>query len=367
MARPKNKTDRYRRKASEKKDEDWRGLDFEELVTLACEIAADANPPSQIKDLLKSKHGIVIRRELAWHLLSYAAVTGWIEFRPPIQHELSAAMKQEYPWVKELIVAHTSAADGVARHAAEALMGIVRGSFEGRSEVHIGFAGGYTMQMTARYFANLLASVDTEQIPKKFVIHTMLAGFNDDPTLDPISFCSYFQNPAILVEVKYVVLHAPAIVNTGEFQKLKMQPQIHLAIENAKALDIIVTSLSNWNDPEHNLFNQLMLRHDAVGHALLSERGCVGDMFCRPLGADGPLSDEGLNVRTLTMMDLEALPAFIRDGQKRVLLVCGMCHQCHDTRAEILGTIMNYREHIFSDLVVNSRAARQLHQQAVRR
>lgn len=144
-------------------------------------------------------------------------------------------------------------------------------------------AGEYTMRMTARYFADLLASIKADQVSKKFAIHTMLAGFNADPR----------------------------------------------------------------------------------GHVLLSRCGYLGDMFSRPLGADGSFSDEGLNVRALIMMDLEVLPAFVQGGQKQVRLVCELCYQCHDTRAEILGTIMNYQQHLFSNLVVNRRAARQLHQGAV--
>jgi DNA-binding transcriptional regulator LsrR (DeoR family) len=357
--RPEKPVDSYKRVARESPRDDWQGRTFHELVALACECVARGIPPARIGDELFDRHRIRIRRELAWHLVGFAMCQKLLKYFPPSVYQLEQDLKRAYPALKEVRTVHTGSFEGVALHAAELLIHILRGLR--KPEAHIAFAGSYAMRSTAQDFAAQLRTADFPDLPQKIVLHTMVAGFDDDPTVDPLSFCDYFANdPAIRIEFDFVTLRAPPIARPDEHAMLvRDDPLIVEALEGAKDLDVIVTSCARWKDP-HSILRQFMERR-APDSCRRLESTCVGDMLSRPIGPDGPLPDviDGfkLEFRALTLLDLPQLPDFIAGGH-RVLLVCGPCGKCAEPKTEILERILHYG--LVSDVVVDSRACKEL-------
>jgi DNA-binding transcriptional regulator LsrR (DeoR family) len=348
----------YHREGKSVAGEDWKERDWQELVSLACDYVAKGFPPARIPEMLKADYQIAIRRERAWHLVSYAAVHRWLKYTPPTQPTLESELKRRYPWLREVVTVHTGAFEGVAYRGAELLVRILQGAAgTGKAELHLGFAGGSSMARTARELSEQLKDPAHGRLPRKIVLHTMVAGFNDDPTVDPASFCSFFAgDPAILVDFEYAVLRAPSIVTPEEYARLRAQQQIHECFERARALDVIVTSCALWQDP-HSILRTFMAKRSPESFRRLEEAGCVGDMLSRPLGPRGPLPDDGLEIRALTLMELDDLRAFI-DAGKRVVLVSSPCSICGGSKTATLRVILDCA--LISDLVVDSRTARQL-------
>jgi DNA-binding transcriptional regulator LsrR (DeoR family) len=355
--RPPLTEDNYRKEGHPAKTEDWKGMDFKELVSLACHYIAEGQPPLRIRKIMKEERSleIEITRERVYHLLSYACAHNLLKFVPEVDTTLVYDLRKNYDRLKEVETPHTAVFEGIANQAAEVLVRILRSS---RQETyHLAFAGSYTMQQTAREFARRLRGVLPEDFPRKLVIHTMVAGFAADPSVDPLSFCSYFANdPAILVDVDYEVMRAPSIVTPAEVKSLREQMQINRTLEKAKQLDLVVTSAAQFND-EHALFRKYVEENSPRTFRALQAKGCLGDMLSRPIGPNGPLGDEDVDVRALTLMDLEQLPAFIENG-KRVLCVIAPCSQCLKPKTDILRAILKHK--LITDLVVDSRTAREL-------
>jgi DNA-binding transcriptional regulator LsrR (DeoR family) len=232
-----------------------------------------------------------------------------------------------------------------------------------KDEVHIGFAGGYAMRTVAEKLAGLLKE-PTENLPGTLVLHSLVAGFDVElPLTDPNSFFTYFSQQAIELQLKmrFVLLHAPAIVPSGRMQEILDLPGIteaHQSIRNT--LDIIVTSASSFYD-RHFVLHRYYADKSEQMLEMLKRDGCVGDMLWLPLAPTGPIDMSEYPYRTMTLVELDKLPGYIGRGT-RVILALAPCNLCDRPKTDILRTILNLKDHLITHLVLDSRTGRELFQ-----
>ena len=334
-------------------------LDRTQKAALVCKYFCEGHPPTEIRELLETNHGITILREDPYRYLAYAASQHWIRFVAPHEHTLREALISRYGWLQGMDVVHTAVVDDVAFHAAEMLIGLVqlhRRPPYNQTAVHVGFAGGHAIRRLAQIFADLMRQ-PRDDLPATVVFHAMVAGFDvEDPTTDPNAFFTYFvKDPAIQVETRFVALHAPPMVETRQLETLRRMAGLMEAFEKARELDVIVTSASSWSDScSHSMLRKYM-GQKPVSLRKLEQAGCRADMLWRPLGETGPI-DTTTAIRAMTLMELSELRGFIEAG-KHVLLVLGPCGTCNALKTQALETVLNLKEPLITHLAVDSRTA----------
>jgi DNA-binding transcriptional regulator LsrR (DeoR family) len=349
---------RPRSKGRRKRAADEDALDLQERIALACKYFCEGHPPSKIQKLMMKKHKIEISREKPYKYIAHAAKQGWIQYVAPAEHRLREQLLKDHAWLQGVEVVHTSVFDDVAYHAARMLLELLRTrrrSPYGKKEVHIGFAGGHIMRRVAERFAGLLGQ-SHDGLPESLVFHALVAGFNvDEPTTAPNAFFTYFVNdPAIQVEIKFVGLHAPPIVESAQFPRLKKLEGIKEPLARLSELDIIVTSAGSWTKTCKHAMLHVYMERSRPSLKKLEDAGYLGDMLWRPIGPDGPIEIE-TEIRAMTLVELSTLPAFIEKGNA-VLLALGPCSACYEPRTEILGTILGLKENLITHLVADSRS-----------
>ncbi len=336
-------------------------LDHYELLSKVCHFFCQGATPSAIQQRL-AQDGVHISREAPYQLLAQAAANGWIEFNPPLEFSLAQNVRDSYPWLHELRVAHTALGDHVARVGAKALLEMLQVHFAGK-KVSVGFSAGHTMRQLARQFAELLRRA-RPPLPRKIVFHAMVAGFDvENPSNDPNAFFTYFVRDDVRhVETEFVGLHTPAIVEPEQIERLRRLDGVRQSFERAGELNVVVTSARDWNDPHATLLRYLA----RAGQTLeaLKRAGAVGDILWQPLGPNGPV-DVSAHLRAMTIMQVSELAGFIDRGQ-RVLLVAGPCGECFSLKTEIVRVILTQPQHLITHLVIDSRCARGLLEDAPR-
>jgi DNA-binding transcriptional regulator LsrR (DeoR family) len=331
-------------------------LDHHELLSKVCRYFCEGGTPSAIQKRLAQADGLRVSREVPYQLLAEAAANGWIEFNPPEEFSLAEKVRARYRWLHELRVAHTAIGNHVARIGAKALLETLQVHFANK-EVHVGFSAGNTMRQLARHFAELLRRA-SPPLPRKIVFHAMVAGFDVfHPTNDPNAFFTYFEQDYVRhVELAFVGLHTPAVVEPEQVERLRGLDGIRQSFEHAAELNVVVTSARDWRDPHATLLRYL----EKAGQSrdALKAAGAVGDILWQPLGMTGPV-DVGAHLRAMTIMQVGELAGFIERGQ-RVLLVAGPCAECFQLKTEIVRTILSQPQHLITHLVIDSRCAREL-------
>lgn len=337
------------------------GLDFMEVLTAVLNEFVKGCTASEISRRLNQR-GIPMSREEPYEFISYAARHGWLEFVPPIEHELTARLRERAPHVQELEVVHTSSFEDVASRGADTLVRLVQkcvrsGGNRDRG-VHIGFAGGHAMRKLAREFAQRLRRA-LPDMPEVLVFHALVAGFNiHEPGTNPNAFFTYFEDdPSIQVQTAFVCLMAPPMATSTEKRQIDWQPSVRGARTLSPTIDIIVTSAGDWNDSDNTLREYLTLSNAADDIARLDDAGTVADMLWQPLGYTAPITAQ-TTTRALTVVTLEELSARIRQQGTRVLLCLGPCLKCHRSKEEVLRAALGQTEPLITDLVTDSISAR---------
>jgi DNA-binding transcriptional regulator LsrR (DeoR family) len=335
------------------------GLSREELESLVCSHVGEGHPPAEISKLLKKLYKIRIRRERPYQILAAAAIKKLFQYLPPLESKMAGDIRRSHH-LEDVQVVHTARFQDVAFRAAETLVEMVlqhARSKKGKDCIHIGFAGGYSMHKLARCFADMLRQPGLG-LPKVICLHALVGGADPkDPTTDPNAFFTYFlEDPFVRDLMDFALLHAPAIVHARQFTEIKEWEGIVEAYREAKDLDIIVTSASDWADPHSMLYKYMRNSPESID--ALKRAHCVGDMMWRPLGENGPIEFETA-IRSMTLVELSELPAFIERGGS-VMLALGPCGGCRRPKGQILRTILNLKEPLVTHLVVDTRSAREM-------
>lgn len=334
-------------------------LDRTEIISLVCKYFCQGKTVAQIKKIMARKHGIELSREQPYKMLSRAATNGWLSFQAPLDHTLTERLGNEYGNLDGIQVVHSASSEDLAYHAAREVLRLLRKYREGaqqREEVHVGFAGGPTMRKVARHLADLLCRPQAG-MPERIYLHALVSGFNPyDPTTDPNAFFTYFvRRPGLPSEIKFVGLHAPALVKTNDFPNLRNMTGIKEAYKAREEIDVFVTAGADWED-EHSLFKTCMKRSEK-SYTQLEAAGCVGDLLWQPIGERHPIVKK-TEIRAMTLVELSELPGFIARG-KEVMLILGACGGCDRPKGRLLRAILNQGQQLITHLVTDSRTVSQ--------
>jgi DNA-binding transcriptional regulator LsrR (DeoR family) len=349
--------------ASRKAPDREYGLEHEEIVAAVCKALCEGKMPSEIAELMRTRYGISMTREAPYKFIRYAASKGWLSFVSPREHHLTRRIQEDFTWLQGVEVVHTSVFDDVAWRTAVLIVQLLRAYRRPphrKNEVHIGFAGGYSMKRVAEQLSQLLRREDLE-LPSTLVFHALVAGFDvSTPVTDPNAFFAHFDHPAaIKTAVQFVALHAPAIVEPRQMKGFFDLPGIKEARQRVDELDIIVSSAAVITD-EHSMLQRYYQAFSSETLDRLLGNECVGDFLWLPLGPNGPVDNSKYRYRAMTLIELDILPSYIRRGTQ-VILALGPCGKCGRPKTEILDTILSMPDHLITHLVVDSRTARGLY------
>jgi DNA-binding transcriptional regulator LsrR (DeoR family) len=290
-------------------------------------------------------------------MIRYATLRKWIIFRPPPHLVYTYAIKERYDRLTDVEVVRTTVVSDVARRAAEKLVKMLQGYGTSTKTVHIGLSGGLTMREFASAFAEEICQ-PTENLPKKIVLHGLVAGFDpDDPTTVPSAFYTYFlMNPVLQIEAEFKGFNATPMVKLKELDGIMDRDEIRDAHAAVADIDIFVTTGADCR--EHSTLFKRMEQSPASVDTL-NKLEWIGDIFWRPIGTNGPIMTE-TDIRAMTLLELDELPALIANN-KKVLLVLGPCPDpsCNKPKDDILAAVLNQKERYITHLVVDSRTGGQ--------
>ena len=333
----------------------WSDLDKAEQMSVVCRLFCDGLKLSQIAKKISQDYRTDFKRESTYPIIADAVKKEWIRYIPPPASMLEIKLKEMYDWLKIQVI-HTSQSKDVAYHGAKMLIEMLKDfKQQNRKEVHLGFAGGHAMRKLTQLFASML-SQSNGTIPKKLVLHAIVAGFDVyEPTTDPNTFFTLFQtaNPAG-IEFSFVGLHTPPVVFGSQYKKLRMAEGIKESYDEAKKIDIIITSATNWSDKDSTFRKYMEKSKDCFD--LLESSNCIGDMLWQPIGPREPI-DLKTKIRAMTLWELSQIPDLIKKG-KRVVLFLAACSKCGQPKSEVLRAILNQKNRLITHLVADSRSVR---------
>lgn len=336
-------------------------LDDVELQSRVLNLFCSGKTVKEIQSTLKAGNPPVsLNRWEPHEIVRRAAKRGRLLYKAPIDFELGEELRNRYDWLKRVNVVHTSASRDISFWAAENLRQIMIRHREDQGpevDFHIGFAGGGLLEATARILARMLMS-ETEPIPRRLFFHSMVGRFSDDPATDPNSFAAYFIGQPMPMDVRFVGLLAPGLVEAKTASVLRALDGIRESYERVAEIDVIVTSAGgHWGKGCSRLHEIFEERQDAASLKSLEEAGCIGDLMWCPLARTGPIKLSGL--RAMTLVQLEELPALVAQ-RKRIMLVLGPCVTCGLPKTEMLNAVLSLPTPLITDLVVDSQAVHQL-------
>jgi DNA-binding transcriptional regulator LsrR (DeoR family) len=334
-------------------------MDHMERISAVCDLFTKGKTVKEIMEEIKECYpGFgTLKRETPYKYVREAGTRGFLRYVPPPHHVFAKRITDRFYRLKRLNIVHTAASFDVARETANMLLRLVQQCHKSdpkKNEVHIGFAAGLSMRQVAQVFAELLA-YPAPDLPKKIVFHAMLSGHDPgNPTTDPNNFFTFFLQPPVLhIKTEFVGFRAPTIVRTSAIPIFMEIEEITDAFDAVGQLDIIVTSGSDWNDPDSSL--RRCMRRSASTLQTLQEEGTVGDMLWRPLGKTAPVMT-ATELRALTLVELGDLTEFIDRG-KHVLLMLGPCAACNRHKGPIFKTILSQEQQLVTHAVADSRTA----------
>lgn len=351
---------------SSKKPKDYGGFTRDEIAATVCGYFCDGYPPGQIRNFIEERYNVTLSREDPFRLLSYAANRGWLHSTPPTSAPVASRMQNQFKSLKK-VVAVQGLSQQIAYHVAKTLLEMVQ-SFcqengysneDGKSEVHIGFAGGGLLRRSARFFAEMLRE-PTKNLPKIIVFHALVPGFDiTSPHKDPNAFFAYLVSDSPLqIETKFVGFHAPGFMSSTDEEKWRSMDYVKESYALAKHIDIIVTSAGDHWAEGHSALHNMYSNMSKESLNQLSNAGCIGDMMWCPIGSGGPLK-VSTAMRATTLIDINELPDFISHG-KQILLSLRHCGQCGKPKTDVLKAILNCEKTLITHLVVDSRTAREV-------
>lgn len=332
-----------------------------------CRYLCEGKSPSQIADLMREVHKVEMTREEPYRLVSYAARKNWLRFSAPSDDKLRKNIKTKYDFLQDVQVVDSKDVKDVAERTAETILELIfKFSRDwNRTDVHIGFGGGYSMQLVAKSLADLLLDQDIKELPILH-LHALMSGFDTEhPGTDPNTFfsnfdTSEFREKGFNEKIQFVLLHVPPIIKPGLKKTLLKLPGVVDAYKSSRELDVIVTSAGSINDDDSmlNRYHECFRTYSPEMKKQLEDDDCVGDMLWLPISRSGPIDNSGHPLQAMALVDLHDLPRFIGERGTRVVLAIGPCSLCGRSKSDILAAILGLPDPHITHLVVDSNTAR---------
>jgi len=185
--------------------------------------------------------------------------------------------------------------------------------------IRIGVGAGYTAGQVLQGLARLLRS---RRKSPKLALHALTPGFSQNPRESPVAHFTFFEN--VPCDIEFIGLSAPPFATRVSFGQLREEPEFAKAYEQARDLDIVVSSLASADDP-HGMLRSYLHEHHPREFDRLSGSGWRGDVQFCPY-SDKPLGDV-TDVRAVSLLDLADLTEMVAKG-KQVLLLAAPCYKC---------------------------------------
>jgi DNA-binding transcriptional regulator LsrR (DeoR family) len=225
--------------------------------------------------------------------------------------------------------------------------------------VRVGLCGGTMIMWVARSLAAQLSS--TESLPK-LGFHAITAGYSvHNPCTAPITFLSLFDR--VRTDIDYVGLFAPPIVSSEAYDHVVTLPGVQESFKRAAEIDIVVTSLAKAADDHGELRGFLDLAGEPTKKSIkaLEGRGWVGDLMYQPYSSQGPLVNVTVQIRPVSIFDLEGLKKMAKKHNKHIIVVAGPCTICHATKTTAVRPLLESPDlKVWTDLVMDLTTAEEL-------
>jgi DNA-binding transcriptional regulator LsrR (DeoR family) len=336
----------------------------DELVFAVCELFFKGESPDAIakrlnQDLNLVQRGVKLTRERIYPLIREGVQLGYVVLSPPIHRSLSQRLADRYGLdasrIRVVSIRTRSAAEHLAAAGARVLLDLIRELGTRKNPVHLGLGSGWTSMLVALRLVQLLRQ---GYEGPGLVLHALSSGFDaNDPLRSPVAFFGPFQE--LPVEVSYVGLFASAAVPVEDYETVKKQPGVRESFEQAREIDIVVSSLASARD-EHGALNRFMHFGRGLGAAELRRQGWVGDFQYLPLSRRGAIHLTH-GVRAVTLFELPDFVRMVQSKDKHVVLVAGPCGMCGRTKEDALRPLLEVSDlKIWSHLVTDARTADRL-------
>jgi hypothetical protein len=318
-----------------------------------------------------TKQGYPTKREAIFPLIRTAIQRKFLRLHPPRAYTAKTRLGEKFPNMpadtKILDVKPPYVSDNLASTTASMLVRLIRelGPVKERKHrkdgnesvrVHIGFGSG---AMTLKVAEKLALRMETEADLPPMTFHALSSGFaNDYPLSAPVAFFSAFSK--LNQPIAYVGLFAPPFVKIDDYDKITKFLAIRESFEEAKKIDIVVTSLAQADD-DHGQLNQFLRMNTGGRASALVPRGHIGDVQWQPFSKTKPLTDVNTGIRAVTLFDLPDLVKLVNTDDKHVVLVAGPCSDCHQTKARALRPLLTMKSlRVCNHLVTDVATAREL-------
>lgn len=302
------------------------------------------------------------KREYVYQLLRRASAEGLLRLNPSPELELSHRIQTKFPYAESRYIevcqsSQELALDTLPDVAAKKIVELIERVAEAKPKkgrVHLGIGGGATVRATCRAIARMLMA---RTFSLDLTVHTLSTGFDPKhPLGSPITVLSEFEGTANSVE--YVGLFAPAAVPTRQYKAVTETPAVKECIDEAKKIDIVVTSLARAKD-EHGELNRF-IEHVKSGpfdvadaKRKLTSAGWIADVGYCPVSADGPI-EINYGMRPVSLFDIERLIEHAASDGKYVVLVAGPCATCKAPKTEALRPLLaSPNLQLFSHLITS--------------
>ena len=320
--------------------------------------------PSEIATQISAEFDLrpKLTREAIYPMISEAIRRGFLRLVPPVHQQLAERVRAKYPNLKgvTLSVVQTAGQHDNAKVSAVAaelafahLQDIIRATND--PTVSVGLGPGRATLDFCRAFSGLLAGYPE---PVKLRLVAISAGCPANaPEYSSISFFNLF--PKRLVEGRTVGLFAETLVPQDAFDRIKERPGVKEAFAEQKGINLVVTSMGDVRD-EHDLL-MMFLEQSPPGKGRPRTEKWRGNVQYRPYTADGPVVENGKELRAVTIFELKDLVQAASEKNRHVILMARQCGICGRTRAQALRPLLtNPNLKVFSTLVMDAATARDL-------
>jgi DNA-binding transcriptional regulator LsrR (DeoR family) len=314
---------------------------------------------ADIAEVISRESGVEMSRESVYPLLAKAVDLDVVRLIPPLDKELARKIAERYQldardvWV----VGHESggAADDVPAWAAGRVLQHIKDlGAGGRNPVRLALGPGRAALDFSRHLGKLLRA--EPDVPKIRLYAAAACCPPRNPQYAPVSFFNLY--PRDVVD-EFVGLFAESVVTCDDYRGILDKPGVREAFRDKHEVDIVVTAMGDLTH-ECDLF-RWFLEQAGVDIRKLLRAGVVGNVQYRPYGKDGPVLQQGKDLRVVTLFEIEDFVQLAAQKNKHVVLLARSCSLCGGPRVNALRPLLEVRNlRVWSELVIDLNVARWL-------